>query len=147
MNTDKLIQFLILAKKNTYSAHGAETDSSRMESHDLQYEEGAYFYYDTYLGGEKFSGEEAVWFEKSPIWAMNYSGRIIGENFSGDFLKEVLSHVPVEMPYRGPLEYQKGAYQYCCKIDGDFTWFQGYEEIFYQNEKIYECFFHGGTVK
>lgn len=141
------IDFLMRAKRQTYAGHGPETTSSRTASHDLQYEEGRWLYYDTYLGGECFAGEEAIWKNEEPIWCMNYSGRVTGDNFSGDFLKEALSHVPPDMPYRGPAIYQNGEYHYHCRAEGEFSWYQGYEEIFYQNEKIYECFFHGGIVK
>jgi transcriptional regulator with XRE-family HTH domain len=141
------IGFLLRAKKNTYAGHGLEIDPCRIASHDLQYEENDYFYFDTYLGGQCFSGEEAIWLHKSPIWSMNYSGRIIGEEFSGDFLIEVLSQVREDKPYRGPDIFQKGDYSYHCKVEGEFVWYQGYEEIFYQDKKIYECYFHGGVVK
>lgn len=147
IDIDKAVHFLIKAKQSTYSGYGPETESSRVASHDLKYEDGNYLYYDTYLGGQKFSGEEAIWFNENPIWCMNYSGRVLGENFSGDFLKEVLNHVPYEMPYRGPSIYQKGDYHYHCKVEGEFIWYQGYEEIFYRDKKIYECYFHGGVVK
>ena len=143
----KVIPFLLRAKKTTYAGHGAEITSSRPASHDLSYEEGDYLYYDTYLGGECFLGEEAVWFRGKPIWSMNYSGRVVGEHFQGDFLKEALFQVPYEMPYRGPAIYNKGDYSYHCMTDGEFIWFQGYEEIFYLDEKVYECYFHGGIVK
>ena len=55
--------------------------------------------------------------------------------------------MPEDKPYRGPAFYQNGEYSYHCKTDGEFVWFQGYEEIFYEKEKIYECYFHGGIVK
>jgi len=142
-----VIQFLICAKQKTYSGYGAEVESCRVASHDLKYEDGKYFYYDTYLGGQNFSGEEAIWLEEKPIWCMNYSGRVIDEKFSGDFLKEVLHHVPYETPYRGPAIYQRGDYSYHCKVEGEFIWYHGYEEIFYLDKKIYECYFHGGMVK
>ena len=58
---DAVIDFLIRAKRNTYAGKAPEVKSCRLASHDLNYEEGAYSYYDTYLGGECFSGEEAVW--------------------------------------------------------------------------------------
>ena len=147
INISEVIQFLMRAKQNTYSGYGAETKSSRVASHDLKYEEGNYLYYDTYLGGQNFSGEEAVWLNQNPIWCMNYSGRVLGEKFSGDFLKEVLHHVSYEIPYRGPAIYQKGDYNYHCKVDGEFIWYRGYEEIFYLDKKIYECYFHGGVVR
>lgn len=147
MDSKKIIDFLITAKKNTYAGKGVETTSSRVKSHDLVYSEGNMMYYDTYLGGEKFAGEEALWISEKPYWAMNYVGRVTGENFSGDFLKEALLHVPEEMPFRGPSEYVNGAYKYRCMVSGDFAWFQGKEVISYQEKEIYECYFHGGLIK
>ena len=72
MNMDKnLVDFLITAKKATYAGKGAETESSRVKSHDLIYKDGEYMYYDTYLGGDKFAGEEALWISDVPVWSMN----------------------------------------------------------------------------
>lgn len=142
-----LISFLIRAKKHTYAANSHMVQASRTASHDFCYQEQDFLYYDTYLGGERFSGEEAVWCNEKPIWAMNYAGRVVGAHFNSDFLKEALLHVPPEMPYRGPAIYTKGDYHYHCKADGTFAWYQGYEEIFYLDKKIYECYFHGGEIK
>ncbi len=144
---EELIDFLCRAKKVTYAGKGAETVSSRPESHDLQYNEGEYKYIDSYLGGEKFSGEEAVWYHGTPHWCMNYTGRVLMDSFSGDFLKEAMLLVPKELPYRGPILYQKGDYIYHCNVTGKFEWFQGYEEIFCEKQKVYECYFHGGFVR
>ena len=143
----KSVDFLIRAKKATYAGKGAETISSREKSHDLIYEDGDYMYYDTYLGGNKFAGEEALWISKTPFWSMNYVGRVIGENFSGDFLKEALLLVPEDKPFRGPELYVNGDYEFRCKVEGDFEWFQGKETISYKNTIIYECFFHGGLIE
>jgi hypothetical protein len=143
----ELVVFLIKAKQATYAGKGAETASSRVRSHDLIYREGDYMYYDTYLGGDKFAGEEALWISEVPFWSMNYAGRVTGDNFSGDFLKEALLRVPEEKPFRGPDEYTDGDYTYKCDIDGGFEWFQGYETISYKGALIYECYFHGGLIK
>lgn len=156
-----IIPFLLRAKKATYAGHGNETEATRPASHDLVYgerkrkeSENAHkdsieklLYYDTYLGGERFCGEEAVWIDGKPIWSMNYAGRVIGSGFSGDFLKAALSQATEESPYRGPQEYSEGEFLYRCEVTGVFEWFQGYEEIFRQGEKIYECYFHGGAVE
>lgn len=147
MNAMSAVDFLVLAKKHTYAGKGKETAASRVQSHDFCYREGDFFYYDTYLGGEKFSGEEAVWKKDVPIWCMNYTGRVIGAGFDINFLKEALSQVTAVLPYRGPVIYQSGEYHYHCRAAGDFGWFQGDEEIFYGDEKIYECYFHGGEVR
>ena len=98
-------------------------------------------------GGNRFAGEEALWISDVPYWSMNYCGRVTGENFSGDFLKEALLHVPEEKPYRGPDNYRNGDYSYHCDTEGSFDWFQGKETIEYRGKLIYECYFHGGLIE
>ena len=143
----KLIEFRLEANVNTYAAYMNETESTRLDSHDFTYSNGLYTYHDTYVGGEQFAGEEAVWYDGKSQYAMNYVGRVLSQRFSGDFLKEALRMADINMPYRGPEHYQSGQYTYRCNVAGDFTWFQGYEEIFCENEKVYECYFHGGIMK
>ncbi len=143
---EALIDFLLRAKRATYAAGSSAVTPSRPSSHDAAYQEGDYYYLDTYLGGQCFSGEEAVWIKDAPVWSMNYTGRVTGEGFSGDFLKEALLHVPREHPYRGPLCFSRGEHSYHASIQGDFEWYSGVEEIFFAGRKVYECMFHGGCV-
>ena len=144
---NRLIEFRLEANINTYAACMNETDSTRLTSHDFTYSNGSYTYHDTYVGGEQFAGEEAIWYEDRSQYAMNYIGRVLSQNFSGDFLKEALRKADKKMPFRGPEYYQSGQYIYKCNVVGDFTWFQGYEEIYCDNEKVYECYFHVGIMK
>ena len=123
---EDIVDFLCRAKKATYAGKGMESTSSRPNSHDYQYKEGDLLYLDTYLGGEKFAGEEAIWIDQVPFWSMNYVGRILEEGFSGNFLKETLSLVSKSNPYRGPGVYQNGEYKYHCIANGEFEWFEGY---------------------
>ena len=51
---------------------------------------------------------------------MNDMGRVLGQQFSGDFLKEALRKADKKMPYRGPEYYQAGEYTYKCTVAGDF---------------------------
>ena len=144
---NRLVEFRLEANRNTYAACMNETDSTRLNSHDFTYSNGPYTYHDTYVGGVQFAGEEAIWYEGKSQYAMNYIGRVLSQNFSGDFLKEALRKADKKMPFRGPEYYQSGQYIYKCSIVGDFTWFQGYEEIYCDNEKVFECYFHGGIMK
>ena len=146
-SSELLIKFLCKAKKATYAGKGPKSPSSRPNSHDLQYEEDNLLYIDTFLGGESFSGEEGLWVDLTPVWSMNYMGRVLSEEFSGSFLKEVLSLVPEDNPYRGPIVYENDDYKYHCIVNGSFEWFNGYEEIFYKDKKVFECMFHGGLIK
>ncbi len=143
----EIIRFRMKANRNTYAAFMNEVAPTRLESHDYQYEEGEYAYHDTYLGGEQFAGEEAVWKNGHAVYAMNYMGRVLKDTFSGNFLKEALRAADVHMPYRGPEFYQAGEYLYKCQVTGDVSWFQGYEEIYCKQEKVYECCFHGGLLR
>ena len=123
---EELIAFRLEANVNTYAAFQNEVDSTRPQSHDFRYENGRYLYHDTYVGAVNSSRDDS---------------------FSGNFLKEALRHADRKMPYRGPEYYQAGEYTYRCKVTGDFTWFQGYEEIYRGEIKVYECTFHGGTLR
>ncbi len=142
----EIILFRLKANVNTYAAFKNEAEPTRLNAHDYKYEEGEYVYHDTYVGGERFAGEEAIWKNGHAVYAMNYLGRVLGETFSGNFLKEALRAATVNYPYRGPEFYQSGAYLYKSKVSGDFSWFQGYEEIYCNEEKVYECYFHGGLM-
>ncbi len=145
---DEIIPFLISAKKSTYAGSAEEqAKSTRPKSHDLIYENGHYQYIDTYLGGERFIGEEAVFVDGNPVWAMNYNGNEINEKFSANFLKQALSHVTLDRPYRGPAIFQAGDYTYTCQVIGNFDDFYGTETMYFQEECIYECRFSGGRVK
>ena len=73
--------------------------------------------------------------------------KFLCKDFSGNFLKDALRHADKKMPYRGPEHYEDGEYIYKCSVNGNFEWFQGYEEIFWREKKVYECYFHGGLTR
>ena len=143
---EELITFRLEANVHTYAAFMNESPSTRLDSHDFHYQNGSYTYHDTYVGGEQFAGEEAIWEKGKAVYAMNYMGRVLGKDFSGNFLKDALRHADRTMPYRGPERYEDGEYRYKCSVNGDVTWFQGYEEIYFHDKKVYECYFHGGLM-
>lgn len=146
MFTEEIVSFLIRAKRATYAGKGAQAASSRPLSHDLVYQEGNLLYIDTYVGTERFAGEEALWLDGKPIWSMNYIGRVLAPGFEGDFLKQALWHVPPIAPFRGPESFEKGDFTYRCHYDGDHEWFSGHEQIYRGGVWVYECMFHGGKV-
>lgn len=117
----QLIAFRLEANRNTYAAFMNEAASTRLDSHDYTYSNGDYTDYDTYVGGEQFAGQEAIWYHGKARYAMNYLGRVLGQQFSGNFLKEALRQADTAMPYRGPKFYQSGQYLYRCSVVGDFT--------------------------
>ena len=147
--TPDLIAFILEAKQKTYAAGGVHAPSSRPASVDLPYRRGAYFYYDSYLGGFDFLGEEAVWLDDLPGWGMNYHGYMlvpqVPDGF-GEFLKRALLEVPPNTPYRGPGFYKEGAYEYRCEWNGAPDRFEGRETICLDQKPVYELVFHGGII-
>ncbi|MCL2236493.1 MAG: DUF5680 domain-containing protein [Defluviitaleaceae bacterium] len=150
-----LAQFLVRAKQAVFSGKVQKNaNSTRPASKDFGYVEDNLKYIDTFIGSAKFAGEEALWRDDAPIWAMNYIGRMLRDDYSVEFIKEAfeflnqaLTLAPEEHPFRGPSEHHDGDYSYKCTIEGDFHWFSGYEEMFYKGEKVYELVFHGGDVE
>ena len=150
VETKEFTRFLIKAKQNTYAGGGVLTSASRMTSKDLSFEEGAFAYRDSYLGDIDFIGEEAIWYQGKPVWGMNYYGRMLAEKTPIgfiDFLKAAMLQVPEEMPYRGPEEYREGNFFYQCTVEGAVEWFRGKEFITYLDQRIYQLYFHGGSIQ
>lgn len=149
LNDNLFVKFLIKAKQNTYAGGGFLSQPSRLNSKDLAFREGEWSYLDTYLGGFHFIGQEAVWHRQSPVWGMNYYGRMLVEKIPagfGEFLKTVLLQVTPEMPYRGPEELIGKDYTYSCSVEGGLEWFHGHEFITMQGKRIYQLYFHGGEI-
>ena len=149
-NQFEFVQFLILAKKNTYAGDGNLSAPSRPASKDLSFNQGDYLYLDTYLGSVDFIGEEAVWHLQKPLWAMNYYGVMLTDEIPEGFshcLKGALQNAPVEAPFRGPRRFEDGPFEYTCQWKGDLDRFEGTEQIRFNGKVIYELTFHGGSLK
>ena len=147
MNTNTLITFLIKAKKMTYAAKKNKIQSVKKDAHESYYQDNEYQYYDTFYGRSYFSGQEIVYQNDQVCWSMNYYGKVLSSDFNGDFLKEALMLVDEQRPFRGPEIYSRGEYTYISKVTGHIDSFQGSEEIYYQNHKIYEGVYHGGIIQ
>ena len=153
---EKFSQFLVAAKIATYAA---EDEATRVKpvlkgSHQLEFRQGALLYRDIYYGGNYFVGQETVYFNQNPIWAMSYAGGInegvtIAEEISGiySFLQAALRAVPMEAPYRGPESFKEGAFTYSNRILGKVGRFSGVEMIYYQENPIYQLHYSGGAIK
>lgn len=144
-NQVELIHFLCEAKQ--YAGKDNKVKGSRPNAHDYLYEKDQYKYINTCLGNEQIVGEEALWYDSEPVWGMNYTGRVVAEDFDLGFLQEALRCVREDLPYRGPRFLEIGEYTYKCRVEGEFGWFVGCEKILYQGKKVYEAMFQGGLIK
>lgn len=150
-----LEKFLIEAKKETYAnAKVEKVTSNRLGSKDYEYKKDNMLYHDTYFGGVSFIGEEVVYVDNKPYWAMNYYGVTIDDNLEEEAMDAALRPALMRVgedksviPVRGPSEYSNGEYKYIFTVDGTIDNFTGVETIYKNNTKIYELKCHGGKIK
>ncbi len=151
MNVDDLNAFIVRAKAATYVGSG-EHVPCRLDSHDLRFEEGSWAYHDSYFGGSDFIGEEVVYFEGKPVWAMNYYGRILRADLitaaqAGQMIKASLSSVYKEGRFLGGFEHTEQDLTYIDASNGTVDCFRGQELIRHGQETAYELDYHGGLIK
>lgn len=149
---DKLNHFIVQAKAATYVGDGQKTKSSRTGSHDLAFQNGDFSYLDSYFGGTDFIGQEVVYENDEPVWAMNYYGRIlkpekIAAAQAGQIIKESLSKLYEDGRFLGGFTYAVGAFHYTDTSQGDFQSFIGQEWITRGDVRVYELVYHGGVIK
>src|SRR5512139_3944287 len=126
--------FILRAKQATYVGAGQKLLPYRLGSHDLQFFDGDWAYHDSYLGKNDFIGEEAVYYQGSVVWAMNYFGRILDDQRitsakAGEIIKESLTRMYAEGRFLGGFEHITGEYIYTDTSTGDVSFFTGREWI------------------
>jgi hypothetical protein len=149
---DQLNDFILQAKSATYIGSGGESPACRPGSHDLEFCRGEFRYLDSYFGGADFLGEEVVYFEGKPVWAMNYYGRIlvpesITPEETGKMLKVSLSQLYQENRFLGGFEFVDGKDKYNDTNEGDVSNFKGEEWIEREGVRVYELTYHGGLIR
>ena len=153
MDTTRLSNFLKKAKRSTYASEKAQkVISLRPGSKDYEYSDNPFVYHDTYFGGVHFIGEEVVYENKSPIWAMNYNGYVTDSNVTEKEIDKSLRAALKQewkdiIPVRGPREYSIENYKYTNTVRGDLSRFEGKEEVTKDGKLIYYAVFHGGLIK
>ena len=152
ISLQQLNHFIVRAKAATYVGDGKKTKSYRLGSHDLKFQEGPFSYLDSYFGGSDFIGQEVVYYENEPIWAMNYYGKIIEPEKitaaeTGQIIKESLSLMYQEERFLGGFEHEAGKGIYTDTNQGELESFTGVEWITRENVRVYELLYHGGLIK
>jgi hypothetical protein len=152
----KLNLFLGKATLNTYAGGGAEVDPEEQGFKELEYQEGEWYYKDSYAGFFQSWGREVVWHNNKPLWNQIYGGgmskkfqsdtKFAHETF--DFLKKALSAGEKQENFqpRGPDKFIIGDWEYNCKWVGDITKFNGHEQILFKKEVVFTHDFLGGLI-
>jgi hypothetical protein len=148
--------FLVTAKHQTYATQGDDATVTPLlpGSHQLEYRDGPLLYRDIYFGGAYFVGQETVYYDSSPLWAMGYAGGLTSTAARPsemrqvyDVLRAALRQVAAERPYRGPSTFRQGEYSYCDKSQGEVECFWGIETITHKGQHVYQLRYSGGLLR
>lgn len=152
MTVADLTAFVVRAKRATYVGNGVVSASSRSGSHDLIYDEDRWSYRDIYFGGTDFLGQETVWHDDGPVWAMNYYGYILRPDLidatrAGLTIKAALAAMYSEDRFLGGFEWAGPHGRYVDQSTGDVAHFHGQESILVDEIRAYALDYFGGLIK
>ena len=152
MDLAALNRFIVAAKRATYVGNGEQAAPSRPRSRDLVFSDGSWSYRDSYFGGTDFLGQETVWRDGEPVWAMNYYGYItrpdlIDGQRAGATIKGALSAMYEEGRFLGGWEWTGPQGTYRDGSTGDVAHFHGREAITVGGVEAYALDYFGGLVK
>ncbi|MCW8328735.1 DUF5680 domain-containing protein [Photobacterium sp. SDRW27] len=148
----ELYDFIVKAKANSYVGRAPKCLSYRPGSQDIQFQVGLFKYLDSYFGGTDFLGQEVVYFNDVPVWAMNYYGKILSPDIydgekAGNVIVESLALLYESGHFLGDSTHQTELGIYNDTNEGSVLSFTGYEWIDYQERKVYDLHYHGGLIK
>ena len=117
----------------------------------IEYSIGDYRFVDRYTGGERFAGEEVIFYLDMPLYISNYFGYIMEDSFDlkvvYDFLSKALTAGHGKGLFRGLDGFEEGHFKYRNNIKGDLQLAIGDEEILHKNKRIYILYYHGGIIR
>lgn len=148
----ELNDFIVTAKAETYVGDGERLLSCRSGSHDIGYASGRWRYLDSYFGGTDFCGQEVVWHDDEPIWAMNYFGHIVEPGLidghrAGMVIKAALLRLYLdEKRFLGDYQFEHSFGRYVDRSSGGCDHFIGHEAIMVDGCKAYELDYRGGLI-
>jgi hypothetical protein len=146
-----LSTFIVAAKRTTYVG-GERAEPSRTGSHDLTFEQGNWRYRDSYFGGTDFIGQEVVWRDDEPVWAMNYYGYVLRPDLidasrAGATIRAALSAMYAEGRFLGGFEWAGPHGTYRDTSHGGVEHFLGREVILVRGTEAYALDYLGGLIK
>ena len=152
MAQDELEAFIVEAKAASYVGGGRPLASTRSGSHDVGWARDSWRYLDSYFGGSDFSGQEVVWLDDQPVWAMSYhgfilDGRLIDASRAGAVIKDALSQLyQSEGRFLGGYRHVHAFGTYVDENEGAVDRFRGNERIEVGGRTAYALFYHGGRI-
>jgi hypothetical protein len=152
MDLNALNAVVVAAKQACYVGGGEKSASSRQGSHDLVWSQGPWRYRDSYFGGTDFLGQETIWLDAEPVWAMNYHGFILRADLidaqrAGETIKLALSAMYAEGRFLDGFRWVGPYGEYVDKSEGGVDLFSGEEAIYCAGTRAYGLRYSGGLIK
>ena len=145
---------IVTAKASSYVGGARQASQPcRSGAHDVAWSDGPWSYLDSYFGGTDFSGQEVLWHEGEPVWAMSYFGYIIHDHLidaerAGTVIKSALGTLyREERRFLGGFRHAHAFGTYIDESGGDCTRFSGRETIRVGNVEAYSLLYHGGQIR
>ncbi len=106
---------------------------------------------DSYFGGTDFLGQEVVWQNGTPIWTMNYHGRILRPDLydgarAGATSQAGRGNVYALKTFLGEYEFALEHSVFYMSTTGDTAGFLGSEWHEVNGVIAYRCDFQGGRI-
>ena len=100
-------------------------------------------------------GEEVVYCDSNkPMWGMNYYGVTLEENLGEEAMDNALRPALMKVgedknviSTRGPSKFENNGYVYTFRTTGTIDNFDGVEQVYKDNNLIYELHCSGGIIK
>ena len=143
-------RFLIDANNEGYGNPDVEIEKAEDGGRIINHTDGKWHFCDYFYGGHPYAGQEVIYEDGKPVWAMQYRGWVHDTELTSSdvyrFLRKALLQAPEQHPYRGPKEYTEDNLSCQNNWHGDMVNFSGEEVITENGQEIYKGLYFGGTV-
>lgn len=147
---EDLRQFLFDTTQVGYGNPDVKVEKSADGANVIVHTKGDWRMRDVFYGGHPYAGQEVIYKNDKPVWAMQYRGRIFDTERTPsevyNFIKKALLQAPEQHPYRGPEKHTEGDLTYTNNWQGDILNVKGEESILENGLEIYKGLYFGGTV-
>lgn len=149
MNKQKVINFLLKARTQTYAGNDSKVEPLLKGSTQFEYSKDTLLYRDIYnIGNGLFVGLETIYLNDAPIWSMSYFGNFkkMSEEETDKILRKALIDKWNKARLWDDIKVKSDGYEYICEGSGDISEFGGTEKIVKKNETVYYFYYAAGFI-
>lgn len=151
MDKNKIVEFLLKARTQTYAAAAGKVESALPGSIQYEYREENFLYRDVYnIGNGIFMGIETINLNDKPVISMSYFGNFkqITEDEADSVLRKALIDNWDKARLWHHVKWEKENYVYVCEPDkaGNIDEFSGSESITKDGKQVYYFYYAGGFI-